>query len=236
MMRVLIAWVLLLAVAGCKAADVADKLPDAKQRAAAEERYLKGLDELRKQFNEKEYGKARIVPKGAKPEIILKDGVIMYNSKPLLMGAPLQDWKDIISAPHRCVIGKYQMSPTVCTWDGLGLKTLTSSSNKNIVASLTIFINPRPADPFNIDSAGISDTTPKNSFQGYFELDNFGIDSKTKFWEIRTNVKTERKLSCGVRDCTHPGGLLTEGQKMYLRLNQNSEHGQLYEFSIDSDL
>jgi hypothetical protein len=246
MMRVLIAWVFLLAVAGCNAADVADKLPDAKQRAAAEERYLKGLNELRKQFNEKEYGKARIVPKGAKPEIILQDDTILFNGKPLVLGAPLQDWKDIFSAPHRCTKpGK--ISPIACTWDELGIQILTSSSNKDIVSQLTIYLNPRPTDPFDPNSRSSSkrhlfpddkserlEVDSRQPFTGYLELDNFGIDAKTQFWEIRTNVKLKRNLRCSSREC-FPHGYFSEYANIYMALDQNSEKGRLFEFTIASD-
>lgn len=132
---------------------------------------------------------------------------------------------------------------TACVWDDIGIQAGTKPGGKRgAVTYLTIFLNKRPIDPYkglvthNPDGTLITpdvDYAPKQAFSGYLELDGFGIDAKTEFWELLSTANPERRLTCGTRDCTHPTGSLGGNSGvLYLTTNRNDEHGNIYEFSI----
>lgn len=187
-----------------------------------------------------DYGKPRIVPKGAKPEIVIKDDKIMFNGRLLQFGKPINEWKKIFMSKARCDSNKIA---TACVWDDIGIQAGTKPGGKRgAVTYLTIFLNKRPIDPYkglvthNPDGTLITpdvDYAPKQAFSGYLELDGFGIDAKTEFWELLSTANPERRLTCGTRDCTHPTGSLGGNSGvLYLTTNRNDEHGNIYEFSI----
>jgi len=187
----------------------------------------------------KKYPEPRIVLRGAKPEVIIKGGEISFEGRPLRIGGSLEEWKRVIGKAPRCHAEERQ--PTRCTWDELGIQAMTPWSNDTVVSEMTIHLNPRPKDPYEglvthspdgTPRKRLPDFTPKKPFQGYLELDGFGIDSKPGFWAIRAQADRRRNLDCGLRDCSHPSGLLRESVKLYLRLNRNDEYGNVFEFSI----
>lgn len=69
-------------------------------------------------------------------------------------------------------------------------------------------------------------------FPGYLELDGFGIDSDTKFWEIKSALNNKRNLSCGIRDCATPVGAFGDDGELQFRLNGNLESSTIRKFSI----
>jgi hypothetical protein len=75
------------------------------------------------------------------------------------------------------------------------------------------------------------DTRPQKPFPGYLELDNFGIDAETKFWEIRQQASADRNFSCAL-DCSHPYAYFSDSGNLFMRLNSGSEYGELYELGI----
>lgn len=188
-----------------------------------------------------DYGKPRIVPQGAKPEIIIKGDKVTYNGKLLAFGRPINEWKKILTSKARCDSTKLA---TACVWDDIGVQAgSTIGSKHEAVSYLTIILNKRPLDSYkelekDIPNGGATmnpsiDYSPKQAFSGYLELDGFGIDAKTEFWELLKTANPERNLRCGIRDCTHPGGALSSGSgALYLTTNRNDEHGNIYEFSI----
>lgn len=179
----------------------------------------------------------RIVPKGAKPEIIIKGDKITYNGKQLVLGSSLSAWEKIIGKPTR----RYDdRAPILVVWDDKGFHAMADDKNK--VDQIEFFLNKRPPDPYkglvthSADGTPLKpdvDYSPKKSFSGYLELDGFGIDAKTEFWELQATAKRERRLTCGTRDCTHPTGSLGgDSGVLYFTLNRNDAHGNIYEFSI----
>ena len=184
-----------------------------------------------------DYGKPRIVPKGAKPEIVIKDDKITYNGKQLVLRAHLSKWEKVLGQASRRSEGKLAH---LFVWDNLGLDLVTDT--RNTVDQIKIYINKRPIDPYkglvthNPDGTPITpdvDYTPKQAFSGYLELDGFGIDAKTEFWELLSTANPERRLTCGTRDCTHPSGSLGGNSGvLYFTTNRNDEHGNIYEFAI----
>lgn len=75
----------------------------------------------------------------------------------------------------------------------------------------------------------------RRAFSGYLELDGFGIDSKAKFWEVQSETRDRRKLTCGLRECSHPGGAFGKNANIFLILNGNSDQATLRQFSISAD-
>lgn len=213
-----------------------------KRKGGKEPTQLDLFNELMRKGAEKagaipDYGKPRIVPKGAKPEIVIKGDKITYNGKQLVLGASLREWERILGKPNRRDEDK---PPALLVWDNLGFHVMADTKNK--VDQIKIYINKRPIDPYkglvthNPDGTPITpdvDYAPKQAFSGYLELDGFGIDAKTEFWELLSTANPERRLTCGTRDCTHPSGSLGGNSGvLYLTTNRNDEHGTIYEFSI----
>jgi hypothetical protein len=205
-----------------------------KRNGGKEPTHAQLLDELWRKGSEVvgavvDYGKPRIVAKGAKPELIIDGESIEFNGNIIKFGDSLKKWKEILASPARCTEDKLAAE---CTWDNLGIQAGTENGgNKNNVKYINIHINQRPPDfPTNSPSY----YSPKNPFPGYLELDGFGIDAKTQFWEIRSSVNPKRNMRCGLRDCSHPGGGSTDGKgsSIYMILNSKDDHGNIYEFSV----
>lgn len=183
------------------------------------------------------YENLRIVPRGAKPEIIIKGDKVTYNGKRLILGSSLREWEKVLGKPNRRSEGKLAH---LFVWDSFGFDLVTDTKNK--VDQIKIYINKRPVDPYeglvthSADGSPIKpdvDYAPKQAFSGYLELDGFGIDAKTELWELLSTANFERRLTCGTRDCTHPSGSLGGNSGvLYLTTNRNDEHGNIYEFSI----
>ena len=185
----------------------------------------------------KDYGKPRIVPKGGKPEIIIKGDQIFINGKSVAISQPINEWKKVLPKTAVC----RERVRVTCKWESLGIEVSTQSISNTAIYDFTIYFNLEPPDPYaglvthrpdGTPVAPKKDYRPKHPFPGYFELDGYGIDAKTEFWEIRASVDPERELRCGVRDCSHPHGGFSDKASLYLRLNRANEYGNLYEFTI----
>jgi len=186
---------------------------------------------------EKGYGKPRIVAPGGRPEIAVQDAKVVVDGTSLIIGkSTITDWRLALGPESRKKVGTY----VIYIWDQLGV-SLSTDRNHRIVSQLLVVLNREPKAPWNPkmpDSSVVAepnDLSPKNSFPGYLQLDGFGIDANTEFWEIRASVDPERNLRCGLRDCSHPHGAFSEGANIYLRLDSTSENGRLYEFIIAGD-
>jgi hypothetical protein len=186
----------------------------------------------------KDYGPVRKVPKGAKPTLVLKDGSIFFNERPLILGGSFESWKKVIGNGSVC--GSESEWPKWCKWDALGIEIGSGTQKNDAVKFLNVHINPEVKDEVDfpdVDKNGRPIERPwivNGVFPGYFEFDNFGIDRQTKFWEIRASVDRKHDLRCGLRDCSQPLGLLKTGVGMYLLLNRNDEYGELITFSISA--
>ena len=73
---------------------------------------------------------------------------------------------------------------------------------------------------------------PRSPFTGYFELDGYGIDKDTMFWEVRSSIQPTRGLRCGLRDCQFPSGVIAPDTEIYMVLNGPSERDRIGEISI----
>jgi len=182
------------------------------------------------------YGRPRTVAKGAKPEIIIKGEQIFIAGKPVKIGDRLEVWKSAIPSNPRCD----NNPPTIlCAWDALGIEIFTKTNIDTTVISAYFYINLEPREPLLVTkwpdgtpAVDTKDLRPKNPFRGYFEIDGYGIDAKTEFWEILAKANPERNLHCGVLDCGFPLGALNDRDTIRFRLNKPSKKGNIFEISI----
>lgn len=185
----------------------------------------------------KDYGTPRQVPKGGKPSLIIKGGSIYFNDKLLVLGDSMDAWKKTIGAGSVC--GGDSLV-AVCKWDVLGIEIGSGIKRLNRVEFINIYFNedPRRAaiNVADVDVHGKPVPAPwevKGRFPGYFELEGYGIDRHTKFWEIRASVHRKHGLRCGLRDCTHPLGALKDNIGIGMALTKDDEYGELWELSLN---
>ena len=179
----------------------------------------------------------RRVKRFGKPEIIIKESSIYFDGKPLEVGRPLTTWKNILKRKPHCD----ETGTEWCVWEDLGLTVSTSWENKLSVSTMTISLS-IPEDLLRETKTpypdGSPDNTPKadwlahHPFVGYLEIDGFGIDKETKFWELQANIDARRNLSCGLRSCEFPRGILGPNRMIDLHLNGGSESATIEEIKI----
>lgn len=186
----------------------------------------------------KNLGAPRQVKKGNTPEIILEKGKIFFNGKELKFGQSVENWKEIISGTPRC-LGK---GMTLCIWDDFGLNVGTDHGSPQRVRFFNLQMSISEIDrnigranyPDGRSAGEPPDLMPHQVFRGYLELDGFGIDAETKFWEIQSGANPDRRLHCGMFDCSHPAGAFGENVHIYLVLDGRGEHDRLREFSLNA--
>lgn len=146
-------------------------------------------------------------------------------------------WKKTIGAGSVC--GGDSLV-AVCKWDVLGIEIGSGIKRLNRVEFINIYFNedPRRAaiNVADVDVHGKPVPAPwevKGRFPGYFELEGYGIDRHTKFWEIRASVHRKHGLRCGLRDCTHPLGALKDNIGIGMALTKDDEYGELWELSLN---
>ena len=204
--------------------------------------YNKALDKAKSALESVlEVEKPRQVNRAAKPEIIIKDGQLFYNGKELVMGASLAEWQEILGKPSRTDDGL--PPPILFIWDNLGITVLTGqdTETRGKVTQIKIYFlkNPMYAkvyiERYSADGKPLPpyEPSPKKTFSGYLELDDFGIDAKTEFHELRAAAKPSRKLKCGNLDCSTPSGRFGSNSGVItLYLNRRSDRGNINEFII----
>jgi hypothetical protein len=183
------------------------------------------------------YPAPRHVKRYAKPEIIIKGPNIFYDGKSLEFGRPLATWKNILERKPHCD----ETGAEWCVWDDLGLKVSTRA-NSNFGVS-TVIINLSISEDLlketttaypngTSDNASKSDWLVRHPFTGYLEIDGFGIDKETKFWELQSSIDTRRNLSCGLKSCEFPSGILGPSTMIDLHLNGRSESATIEQIKI----
>ena len=203
-----------------------------KRNGGKEPTKLELLNELMGKAQEhvgavKDYGKPRVVARGAKPEIVIKGSKFYIDGTDLRIGDSLALWKAILGGGERCQMGDLVFA---CIWDQLGIQVEAPRNTPNRTSGIEISLNLEPPDP--LFPRPRPPWFPKQAFPGYLELDGYGIDAQTKFWEIRASADPKRNLRCNPRDCSHPHGRFADTGNIYLRLNSTSEYGNVYELSI----
>ena len=202
-----------------------EKLENSKNKAISE---TQGLSK---------FGEPRIVSKGAKPEIKIVKDEIHFNGKKLLLGSPLELWRDTLLGNPRCI----KKGITTCVWEEYGLQVGTDESAHPRVKYLNIYLSFSDGDgrdigkqnyPEGKEGLSKTDWQVHEVFLGYLEMDGYGIDAKTKFWEVRSATKNVRNLRCGIRECSSPRGTFGDHAQMQLSLNGNKESSTVQQISI----
>lgn len=157
---------------------LADKYRAYKDNAANEER-------------EKARKRARIVPKGAKPVVMIeRRGItsdkdpyfsngIRFNGKHIKNGAPLSRAVEVLGPDFRTYHGTHY-------WDELGISVHTNAAPQpksgkpraEYVKYISIHLN----SPSHGTTPPPSE--PSRSFSGYLSLDGAGIDKHSRLWEV----------------------------------------------------
>ena len=181
----------------------------------------------------------RRVEKLAKPEIIIKGQQIFFDGTPLEFGRPLASWKKILKRKPRCD----KTGAEWCVWEDLGMEVSTRAKGTGGVSTVHLMFRV-PEDRFNETKVPYPDGTPDNSpradwlvrhpFTGYLEIDGFGIDKDTMFWELASSVDAGRNLSCGLTSCEFPEGILGPDSMIALHLNGRSETSTIEEIEFYS--
>ncbi|TWI69200.1 hypothetical protein IP91_00266 [Pseudoduganella lurida] len=214
----------------CKAQS--EPTPSASERfRAAFERAAKHAGAI------KDYGAPRLVNKGAKPALILSEGKVYFNGSLLTFGEPLEKWEKVLGGQSVC--SKRNEKPRRCKWDALGIEIGSTFVKPASVEELVIRLGRDPDESLMTSiPAKAGESSPdtvllsKGTFQGYLEMDRFGIDSKTKFWEIRTSVAPDHNLRCGLRECHQPHGKFSDEVNIAMILSSGDENGTLRELSL----
>ncbi|SEN37491.1 hypothetical protein SAMN05428959_1011422 [Duganella sp. CF517] len=202
-----------------------EKLEALKNKAVAETQDLKQL------------GTPRIVSKGRKPEIIIKDEFIYFNGKKLFMGASLQAWKNGLAGSPRCS----KDGIVICVWEEYGLQLGTGEGKDPKVKFINIYLSFVDEDgkdlgrenyPGGKAALPTDDWQVHEAFPGYLELDGYGIDANSKFWEIKAGTKNKRELRCGIKDCATPRGAFGDRGELQFRLNGSRETSTIRKFSV----
>lgn len=179
----------------------------------------------------------RRVKRYAKPEIIIKGSDIFFDGKPLEFGRPLTLWKSILKRNPHCD----ETGIEWCIWEELGLKVSTRAKSNFGVSTIVIYLS-IPENLLNETRTphleGKSSDAPKadwlvrHPFTGYLEIDGFGIDKETKFWELQSSIDIHRNLSCGLRSCEFPSGIFGPSSMIDLHLNDKSKSATIERIKI----
>lgn len=165
----------------------------------------------------KEFGEPRRVSKGAKPEIVLQDDQLLFNGKRLQLGQRLAEWDKVLPGKRRCDDGERIHG---CVWDSAGILVVMQNANPEKIASAKIYLrlpNEDEREPLQ----------PYRPFSGYLELDGYGMDTSTQFWEVRRSTRQDRNIRCGLRECVAPHGALGKDTSIYFSLSKPNEYGTL---------
>ncbi|OEZ63606.1 hypothetical protein [Duganella sp. HH105] len=189
---------------------------------------------------EHSYGEPRTVSRGARPEIILRQDKILYNGKMLELGKTASQWDSILPGERRC---DDLSSPSWCNWDDLGILVGFTDKKPKKISYVTIYLRLPEVDPNDGLVTMSADGTvlpplvrfyPKSPFPGYLELDGYGMDRHTMFWEVLKRAEKKRNIHCGLRDCVAPGGTFGSNTVMYFDLDTPVETGAVNNINISS--
>ena len=181
---------------------------------------------------------ARHIVRGAKPELRIVKNTLLFNNKVLPLGGKIERWRAAIGLGADCT--NIARPPIACRWNEYGIKILTDSTGK-YVKSIDIYFR-LPENPLADLPAILSDGTPNSldaghfpnsPFKGYLEIDGFGIDKNTLFWEVRSSVRQERNFKCGLRDCQFPRGLMAPSTHISMSLIGRTENDPIEKISIN---
>jgi hypothetical protein len=70
------------------------------------------------------------------------------------------------------------------------------------------------------------------AFHGYLQLDGYGIDAATEFWEIKSATENKRRWRCGLLDCARPSGTFGDHAQMQLWVEGKGERAIIRQLDI----
>lgn len=182
----------------------------------------------------------RVVPRGGKPEIILAGDGILFNGKRLKLGQSANQWDEILPGDRRC---DNRDDPNACAWDELGILVGFSYSKPKKITFVTFYLRLKMPDLYESAVTDLPDGTPlkkvalvepAQAYRGYIELDGYGIDNKTRLWEVFKKADVRRKIHCGLRECVSPSGAFGEKASIYFGLDEPSESGVINSIQIST--
>lgn len=152
----------------------------------------KPIDDRAEQRRQDARKRARIVPRGARPEIVIRrTGIGSFGDAYFADGILFNGQRITINDPPSRAIevfgNDFRVHKGIHIWDKIGISmyTTTPSQHRNgkpqnrYISTISIILNPTPEDMPNDPS------NPSQFFSGYLELDGAGIDKNTKIWEVR---------------------------------------------------
>lgn len=157
------------------------------------------------------YGPPHEPMPGAQPEIVVRstasDTSIAYNGQPLVLGASVKSWTDVLPAPSR-------QGTTYLIWDDLGLELHGSPARDDMQVlldgletdRLVVRLAPHPPDPSSAEPWE-SEPSARHAFPGYLKINGIGVDGQSNIPGMnRLGRKAEfethyRCRSASLRDC-----------------------------------
>lgn len=194
------------------------------------------LDKDAERRRELDKRRARIVPKGNQPEVIIRRTGIGASGDPSFADGILYNGQRItVTDPPSHAIKvfgpDFRVHQNHHVWDSLGISmsTETRSDGRNTkpredyIASISIELNPPPSGQV------AHEASPSQYFRGYLSLDGAGIDRMTKIWELRALADRS-----GLRGA-HPYIICLERQTVCEFMNHSSESRDNVWFWTDKD-
>lgn len=187
---------------------------------------------------ERDFGEPRKIPPGGKPEIILRKDKIVYNGQVLELGKTAAQWDAILPGERRC---DRPAKPSACAWDELGIMIVFAHKLPTRIKDVTVYLRLPEVEVDDgvklMSATGAPFPTfdrfyPKSAFSGYLELDGYGIDRNSMFWEVLKKSDNKRNIHCGLRDCVVPGGTFGKGSVIYFDLDKPVITGMINNINI----
>ncbi|WP_152447109.1 DUF7738 domain-containing protein [Janthinobacterium sp. HH01] len=187
---------------------------------------------------ERDFGEPRKIPPGGKPEIILRKDKIVYNGQVLELGKTAAQWDAILPGERRC---DRPVNPVACAWDELGIMIVFSDKFPKKIKDVTIYLRlPIVEEDDGVVRMSVTGVPlpplnpfyPKSTFSGYLELDGYGIDRNSMFWEVLKKTDNKRNIHCGLRDCIVPGGNFGRESLIYFDLDKPVMTGMVNNINI----
>jgi hypothetical protein len=164
------------------------------------------------------------------PHIALKGVDITFNGTPLKMGAPIEAWNAVIGETPR----PWFMGETFF-YDKQGIAATLRSNNREMVATLQVYLNRRPTDgPLPYFVPGKS--TPLELFQGYLEIEGMRVHAESTVRDISKalNKAGHDPMRCrsGINLCSTTIVIEDKRIRLYTSTDSRKYDGTIYGLSF----
>jgi len=201
-----------------------------------------------------QYGTPRHVPRGKKPEVIIRNDTITVNGQPVYMFQSIDSWIRAFGSPSDDC--KFEKNNSICGWLDYGLILSTDNSEgKTLVVNAIFYLNvpeysyfffpeKRDTNPYekSKNNTKKSLAKPMQVFPGYIEINGYGLNAETKLWEVLKGAKSWEDpvngnfggdVGCH-RDCHTAFGNVGEDTLIYIGVNGNSKTEKITEIEIST--